>query len=110
MEPTAHRAFSRPNTAHQTLCSSLNLSCVPLLHVCRTSGQSVKSRASEMTDEAAAASLLAARSKLLTSLGTVDKYCYKRQMGGGSDSAADAEATSALENAVAALDTIIKLL
>jgi hypothetical protein len=69
----------------------------------------VKSRAAEMSDEAGA-SLLAARSKLLTSLGAVDRYCYKRQMGGGSDSAADADAAEALADAIAALDAIIKLL
>jgi hypothetical protein len=62
-----------------------------------------------MSDEAGA-SLLAARSNLLANLGAVDKYCYKRQMGGGSDSDADVEATKAIENAIAALDTIIKLL
>ena len=44
-----------------------------------------------MTNEADAARLQAARSKLLTSLGVIDKYCYGRQvqLGGGSDSAAD---------------------
>ena len=70
-------------------------------------GVSVKTRAQESGSE----DLANARVELLRNLGTVDQYCYQRQSAAPWDKPADpAPAATALKEAVATIDRIVKLL
>ena len=85
---------------------------MPLLTYKGYRGQSLKTIAKDLEEkgEGRGKSLLTERQNLLVGLATVEKYCYKRQMGGGEDVGALTAADSALDDAVDALDNVLKLL
>ena len=65
-------------------------------------GESVKSRALETGSE----ELAAARKELLKSLGTLDRYCYDRQMGKSSS----LNPSEALDQSIENISSIVRLL
>lgn len=85
---------------------------MPLLTYKGYRGQSLKTIAKDLEEkgEGRGKSLLTERQNLLVGLATVEKYCYKRQMGGGEDVGGLTAADSALDDAVDALDNVLKLL